>query len=83
MEAALEAMGPERFYQELLGVAEMRGAKPEWASHRFKDKYGKYQPPEWKKLPAQEPSGTTMDWLETLPVYAKPQSGRQDDDVEF
>lgn len=51
----------QKFYSELLGIAEERGYKAGWAFHKYKDKF-KVQPNGLRQVPA-EPTAATRSWV--------------------
>jgi superfamily II DNA or RNA helicase len=62
-----------RFYAQLLGIASERGWKPGAAAHRFKEKFGKFPPWEWKN--SVEPQAASLEvarWVKSRCIaYAK------------
>ena len=60
------------FYLELRGAADARGYRSGWAAHKYREKHGTFPPWSWNKLPAAEPSLTTLRWLKARAIaYAK------------
>ena len=63
------------FFQELRAVQQMRGYKPGWAAHKFKDKFGHFPPWSYNDLPPAAPSDAVLRWVRSRNVaYAKARS---------
>ena len=61
------------FYRELKYVANERGYKQGWISHKFKEKFGHW-PNGLHPLPPQPPSLTTLGWIRSRTIaWAKAQ----------
>lgn len=58
------------FYRQLLGIAEEKGYRRGWASHKFKEKFGKWPP--FRYTRAEVPSPAVRSWVRSRQIaYAK------------
>jgi hypothetical protein len=66
----------QNFYQQLLGVARLRGYSPGFAFHKFQEKFGGTKPPyAWKSLPPIAPEPHVLSWVRSRQIaYAKARS---------
>lgn len=67
----------QRFYRQLLGVAQGRGYSPGFAFYKFQEKFAGEKPPwEWRSLPPLEPEPQVTSWIrERAREFARAQSG--------
>jgi superfamily II DNA or RNA helicase len=62
------------FFQELRAVAQIRGYKPGWAQHKFKDRFGQFPPWDYRELQPRAPSDATFRWVKSRNIaWAKAQ----------
>jgi DNA repair protein RadD len=62
----------QEFFQQLRAVAQMRGYRDGWTSHKFKDRFGAFPPWEYKLLQPAAPSESTLRWVKSRQIaYAK------------
>lgn len=60
------------FYQELLGLVDLRQKKRGYAAHLFKTKFDRWPAFEWNRLPALKPSLATERWEQSRRIaFAK------------
>lgn len=63
-------MTPQRFYSELLHYAHYKNYNPNWAAHKYREKYGTW--PRGLKQTIAEPSLSTLNWVKSKMIaYAK------------
>lgn len=63
-------MTPQRFYSELLHYAHFKNYNPNWAAHKYREKYGTW--PRGLKQVTAEPSLSTLNWVKSRMIaYAK------------
>jgi len=53
------------FFAELRGHGDIRGFKPGFAAHKYRERYGVYPPWHWNKHPPAQPSLTTQRWIQS------------------
>jgi superfamily II DNA or RNA helicase len=56
------------FYQELKAITLLRGYKPGWASHKFKERFGDFPPRTYHNLAPRAPSDTTFRWIKSRQI---------------
>jgi hypothetical protein len=56
----------QRFYSELVFVAQSRGYKPGWSAIKYKEKYGVY-PRGLQDIP-EIPSNSTLKWIQSRQI---------------
>lgn len=69
----------QRFYFELFGYAQMRGLKPGWAAHKYKERFGDWPTWSWRDLAeagqALEPSLATSRWIRSRMIAYRKAAG--------
>lgn len=64
------SMNPQQFYSELLWYAHDKNYNPNWAAHKYREKFGVW--PRGLKTVAEEPSLATRNWIRSRMIaYAK------------
>jgi DNA repair protein RadD len=67
----------QRYYRQLMGLAQQRGYKPQFAYYKFLEKFGRKPPWNWQSLPAETPSPDVVAWVRSRQIaYAKSQARR-------
>ena len=56
------------FYQQLLGVARLRGHKPGFAFFKYQEKFGRKPPWSWRSLPPLEPEPHVLAWVRSRQI---------------
>lgn len=68
------------FFLELSGYAQMKGWKPGWASHQYRERFGEWPEWAWKTHVDQhggaEPSLTTARWVQSKMIARRKAGGR-------
>jgi superfamily II DNA or RNA helicase len=66
------------FYQQLLGMAKLRGYSPGFAFYKYQEKFAGQKPPwSWKSLPPVNPEPYVESWVKSRQIaYAKSQARR-------
>ena len=65
----------QRFYRQLLGIAQRRGHSPGFAFYKFQEKFAGAKPPwDWKALPPLDPEPHIEAWVRSRQIaWAKSQ----------
>jgi DNA repair protein RadD len=71
--------GPEKraFWAELRGFADMKGYKPGWAWHAYKDRFQVGPSTQWQDDPARSPTQATINWVKSRWI-ARQKAGEKD-----
>jgi DNA repair protein RadD len=60
------------FFRQLRAAQQMRGYKPGWAAHKFKDKFGHFPPWSYNGLPPIAPTDAVLSWVRSRNIaFAK------------
>jgi superfamily II DNA or RNA helicase len=74
--AKLTVVEQRAFYQQLMGVARQREYKPQWAAHKYKEKFGVFPPWGWNNLAPLPPGGEVSAWVRSRNIAYAWRTGR-------
>jgi superfamily II DNA or RNA helicase len=81
MESRTTTIGPTAeeqidFFQQLRAVAQLRGYKDGWTSHKFRERFGHFPPWNYRTLQPKTPSDATFRWVKSRQIaFAKARAG--------
>jgi hypothetical protein len=60
------------FFQQLHAIAQLRDYKDGWTAHKFKERFGRFPPWDYRGLPPRTPSDATFRWVKSRQIaFAK------------
>lgn len=65
---------PKEFYRQLMWLARERGYSTGWASHKYREKFGKWPSNQWGAIAPMEPDAMVRSWVRSRQIsWAKSQ----------